>query len=104
MTDTWSPVGPFWNQLNDGNWHRMTIAFQSPSGVATRDGYVRIWIDGTKMTDIEQATVGVTPPGGSKPWVSQADVDAMPSFRLGHFECWPDACQRRRCELDPVGR
>ena len=70
IKDTWSPVGPFWNQLNDGNWHRMTIAFWSPSGVATRDGYVRVWVDGTKVEDMEQATVGVTPPGGWKPWVA----------------------------------
>ena len=72
------PFGPYFDSLlNDGLWHRMTCAYKSHSAVGTKDGLARMWLDGTKLVDVEQATVGVTPPGGVKEWCSQADVDAM---------------------------
>ena len=97
------PVGPYFDQVNDGHWHRLTIGWWSPTGAATRDGYVRAWLDGTKIIDLEQATVGVTPPGGTKPWCIQGEVDAIASFQARGISRLADACQRRRCELDPVG-
>jgi hypothetical protein len=84
------PVGPHWNQVNDGNWHRITIAWLSPSGAATRDGYLRGWIDGIKMIDVSQSAIGVTPSGGTKAWCTQSEVDAMASFQTGHFQAWPE--------------
>ena len=75
------PIGPYFDQVNDGHWHRLTIGWWSPTGAATRDGYVRAWLDGTKIIDLEQATVGVTPPGGTKPWCIQGEVDMIASFQ-----------------------
>jgi hypothetical protein len=36
-----------------------------------------MWIDGTKVIDVSAATIGVTPPGGEKPWCLADDVDAL---------------------------
>lgn len=83
------PVSSYFDQTLDSQWHRLTIAWQSPTGVATRDGYARVWLDGTKIIDLSQSTVGVTPSGGTKAWCIQGEVDAMPSFKMDHFLCWP---------------
>lgn len=71
------PLGPFFHQLADGQWHRFTHAFRSHTSSTARDGFSKMWIDGTLIIDIEQATVGVTPPGGTSPWCSQLDVDHL---------------------------
>ena len=36
-----------------------------------------MWIDGVKIIDISMAAVGVTPPGGHKPWSELDDLDAL---------------------------
>ena len=91
------PVGPYANpDVNDGQWHRMTQLFKpnssttyqhvggtSPAneiynGTSSRDGRIAMWVDGHKVMDVSQATVGVTPPGGTNPWCYQSDVDWIP--------------------------
>jgi hypothetical protein len=90
------PTGPWWDQLNDGQWHRATqlvvlntsstyshtggtsSASETYSGTSSRDGRVALWIDGTKVVDYSQATVGITPPGGTGVWCRQGDVDMIP--------------------------
>ncbi len=42
-----------------------------------------------RSSTCEQATVGVTPPGGTKPWCIQGEVDMIASFQVGSFEGWP---------------
>jgi hypothetical protein len=84
------PVGPHWNQVNNGAWHRITISWLSPTGAATRDGYLRGWVDGSQIIDVEQAKVGVTPTGGSRAWCTQKEVDALASFQTGHIQAWPE--------------
>lgn len=84
------PVGPYFNQVNDGNWHRLTIAWLSPSGAATRDGYTKAWLDGVKIIDCSAASVGVKPVGGTKVWCTAAQLDALPSFQVGSFQAWPE--------------
>lgn len=69
------PVGPYPIDVWDGQWHRITHAYHPHTSSANKDGYVRMWVDGTKIIDVSQATVGVTPPGGQWAWSSQEDVD-----------------------------
>jgi hypothetical protein len=94
---TAQPVGPYANpDINDGQWHRITHLFKpnssttyqhvggtSPAneiytGTSSRDGRIAMWVDGVKVMDVSQATVGVTPPGGTNPWCYQSDVDWIP--------------------------
>lgn len=37
-----------------------------------------MWVDGTKIIDVCQTNVGVTPSGGGKPWCTQDTVDQIP--------------------------
>jgi hypothetical protein len=71
------PVGPFLEDVNDNLWHRFIYQYRCNSGVGARDGVARAWIDGTKIIDISNATIGVTPPGGGKVWCNADDVDAF---------------------------
>ena len=90
------PVGPYltWTRagqpaaLNDGAWHRFTVYYKSTSSAGAHDGVVRVWIDGVKIIDIEQSTVGVTPPGGDRVWCTQAGVDAITTDKI-HLFGWP---------------
>ena len=103
------PIGPYWNNINDGvSWVRVTLLFKpntsstyshvsgDPSsndvytGTSSRDGRVAMWINGIKIMDYSQATVGVTPPGGANPWCYQSDVDMIPAgVKADHFQ-FPD--------------
>ncbi len=71
------PVGPWWTDVNNGQWHRWTVYWLGPTGNGTRDGILRVWLDGIKIIDLEQAMVGVTPAGGIKQWCLQNEVDVM---------------------------
>ena len=95
---TQQPIGPYWNDINDDQWHRITHlclpnssttyrhASGDPSakdvytGTSSRDGRIAMWIDGQKILDYAQATVGLTPPGGTGPWCYQSDVDFIPAY------------------------
>jgi len=79
------PVGPYWKNVNDGNWHKFTILLRKNTtdnypGQGSRDGVVRVWVDGTKVVDLSAAAAGVTPPGGTKVWCTLAEVDQILSF------------------------
>jgi hypothetical protein len=83
------PVGPYWNNLNDNQWHRATYLYQ-PKSAAGTDGIARMWVDGTKIVDVSAAAVGITPPGGTKPWCtasepSQLDWAAIGEIHLGEY-------------------
>ena len=71
------PVGPYFDQVTDAQWHRYTYAYRVNSAPGRRDGFARMWVDGVKMIDISAATIDVTPPGGTKPWCLAEDVDAL---------------------------
>ncbi len=101
---TQQPVGPFWDQINDGQWHRATFLYRTNTsstyhyvsgttsatevytGSSSRDGRVAYWLDGQKIVDFSQATVGVTPPGGLNPWAYQGDVDAIPTLKVQYLK------------------
>ncbi|MFH1188717.1 MAG: PGF-pre-PGF domain-containing protein [bacterium] len=46
-------------------------------GTSSRDGRLAVWVDGKKIMDFSQDTVGVTPPGGANVWALQADIDSI---------------------------
>jgi hypothetical protein len=54
-----------------------------------------MWVDGVKIIDISAATIGVTPPGGSKPWCLADDVDAL-AVNDGIHELWWGSTQTLR--------
>jgi len=51
----YQPVGPYWNQLNNNEWHRATYLLQPASAPGAADGIARMWVDGTKIVDISAA-------------------------------------------------
>jgi hypothetical protein len=71
------PVGPYFTNIDDGQWHRFTFQYRPNTSAGSRDGFARMWVDGTKVIDISAATIGVTPPGGNKVWCNADDVDAL---------------------------
>ncbi len=71
------PIGPYPGQVFDGQWHRFTYEYRPNTSAGSRDGISRMWVDGTKIIDISLSAVGVTPPGGYKPWCGYDDLDAL---------------------------
>jgi hypothetical protein len=71
----YQPVGPYWNQLNDNQWHRATYLYQPASSDGSSDGIARMWIDGTKIVDVSAAGVGV--------WCTFAEVQKLDSAHEG---------------------
>lgn len=83
------PLGPYFQNLADSQWHRYTHAIRPHTSAAVRDGFAKMWIDGVLVIDVEQAAVGVIPAGGLSAWCSQIDVnnlsiaDGVSFFRWG---------------------
>lgn len=71
------PIGPYIQNVADNQWHRFTYEYRSNSRAGARDGVARMWVDGIKIIDVSQSAVGATPPGGTKPWCNQDDVDKL---------------------------
>lgn len=101
---TTQPLCPCWANINDGQWHRVTLLFKANTsssyrnvsgitsatetytGTSSRDGRAAMWIDGKKIMDYSQATVGVTPAGGTGVWATQGDVDMLPVVTVHHLQ------------------
>jgi len=79
----YQPVGPYWNQLNNNQWHRATYLLQPASSPGATDGVARMWVDGAKIVDISAAAAGVTPPGGTKVWCTMAEVAQLDTYQTG---------------------
>jgi hypothetical protein len=71
------PLGPYWQDMFDSGWHHVTIAYKPHASSGNKNGLAQMWMDGVKVIDVRQATVGVTPTGGTKPWCAQGQVDNM---------------------------
>lgn len=71
------PIGPYFQDVADGQWHRFTHAVKSHASASQKDGFAKMWVDGVLVIDIEQATVGVVPAGGKSAWCAQADVNGL---------------------------
>jgi hypothetical protein len=76
-------VGPYWNQVNNNQWHRVTYVYQPASAPGATDGVARMWIDGTKIVDVSAAAAGITPPGGTKVWCTLAEVATLDVAQIG---------------------
>ena len=79
----YQPVGPYWNQVNNNQWHRVTYLYQPASSGGATDGIARMWIDGTKIVDVSAAAAGLTPPGGTKVWCTLAEVAQLDTYQTG---------------------
>jgi len=79
----YQPVGPYWNQLNNNQWHRVTYLYQPASSAGATDGVARMWVDGTKIVDVSAAAAGVTPSGGTKVWCTMAEVAQLDTYQTG---------------------
>ena len=79
----YQPVGPYWNQLNNNQWHRVTYLYQPASSAGATDGVARMWVDGTKIVDVSAAAAGITPPGGTKVWCTMAEVAQLDTYQTG---------------------
>lgn len=71
------PVAPWPTDVFDGNVHNFAYAYQPNSAPGARDGFQRMWVDGTKVLDVSAATIGVTPSGGAKVWCTVNNVDRL---------------------------
>lgn len=71
------PVAPWPSDVFDGNVHDFAYAYQPNTAPGARDGFQRMWVDGTKVLDRSAATIDVTPSGGAKVWCTGAEVDAL---------------------------
>lgn len=79
--------GPYWDDVNDGGWHRFKYLLKANStwafpSASSRDGRYAMWIDGEKIIDISQATVGAT----EGPRCNQSDVDRIPNHRIAFLK------------------
>ena len=79
----YQPVGPYWNQVNNNQWHRVTYLYQPAASAGATDGIARMWIDGTKIVDVSAAAAGITPPGGTKVWCTLAEVAQLDTYQTG---------------------
>lgn len=83
--------GPYWDhtpaghpaQVNDGNWHRWTVAYRPNTTYAypsasSRDAVLRAWVDGIEIIDVSAAGVAAG-------HCTTADLDKIPAFQLDHF-------------------
>jgi hypothetical protein len=77
------PLGPFFKDFANSQWHRWTILYKPNTAQGSRDGVARLWIDGTLVIRIEKSACGVTPPGGWKPWCDVTELDALYSGAYG---------------------
>ena len=77
------PVGPFFKNFADAQWHRWTILYKPNSGQGSRDGMARLWIDGTLAIRIDKAACGAKPTGGWKQWCDSSELDALYSGNYG---------------------
>src|SRR2546426_9030890 len=86
----YQPVGPYFNQLNNSQWHRATYLYKASSAPGAGDGVLRMWVDGIKIVDLAAAAVGVTPPGGVKPWAVPSELGQLPPYRVDQVNLGED--------------
>jgi hypothetical protein len=83
LCDGVEPGRPTVGDVADGQWHRFTYLTKPNTSQGSRDGMAVMWVDGTKIIDIEESTVGVVAGDPSNPrisgavWAHQDDVDAL---------------------------
>ena len=72
------PVGPYPLTVFNGQWHKFSYSWRANTSVGSRDGFARMWVDGTKIVDVSAtAAAEPVPPGGTHVWCTLADVDNL---------------------------
>jgi trimeric autotransporter adhesin len=79
------PIGPYPDDVFDGQWHRYTYQYRPNTAAGSRDGVARMWLDGAKVIDISAAACGTTPAGGYKTWCGVDDVDALNTVGVAYL-------------------
>jgi hypothetical protein len=79
------PIGPYPDDVFDGQWHRYTYQYRPNTTAGSRDGVARMWLDGVKVIDISAAACGITPAGGYKTWCEADDIDALNTVGVGYL-------------------
>src|SRR5258706_3143563 len=79
------PVGPYWNQLNDAQWHRATYLVKPSVVRGDLVGIARMWIDGQKIVDVSASSIGIIPSGGTKVWCTDAEVRSLDTAQIGRL-------------------
>jgi hypothetical protein len=79
------PIGPYPDDVFDGQWHRYTYQYRPNTAAGSRDGVARMWVDGVKVIDVSLAAASIVPPGGYKPWCSVDDIDALNTSGVGYL-------------------
>jgi hypothetical protein len=71
------PVGPFIGDLINQGWVTYTLDYKQHTSTTVLDGWVTVWLNGTKVIDVRQTNINVTPPGGERIWCSANDVNLI---------------------------
>lgn len=84
MYENQQPISPRFDEIATpgSDWFRVTYAYRPHSGDGSaKDGFARMWVNGTLIVDVSQGAVDVFPPSsfGGKPWCKQSDVDTLRS-------------------------
>lgn len=79
------PVGPYWNQLNDAQWHRVTYLVKPSAVRGDLTGIARMWVDGQKIVDVSVSAINLIPPGGTKVWCTDAEVRSLDTAPIGRL-------------------
>jgi uncharacterized protein YjdB len=82
------PLGPYPDDVFNGQWHRFTYQYRPNSVAGSRDGIARMWVDGIKVIDISASACGTTPPAGYKTWCDVADIDALDTHGIAGYLEW----------------
>jgi len=68
------PVGPYLRDKINKGWVECVHAYRPHTAQGSRDGFNQMYFGGSKIIDVSAPMVGVTPPGGTKPWCTEADL------------------------------
>jgi uncharacterized protein YjdB len=79
------PIGPYPDDVFDGQWHRYTYQYRPNTSAGSRDGVARMWVDGVKVIDVSLAACGTQPAGGYKTWCEVDDVDALNTVGVAYL-------------------
>jgi trimeric autotransporter adhesin len=82
------PIGPYPDDVFNGQWHRFTYQYRPNTTAGSRDGVARMWLDGIKVVDVSAAACGTTPPGGYKTWCGTDDIDALNTAGIIGYLQW----------------
>ena len=80
------PVGPYFDDVADGQWRRYTYEYRPNSSVGARDGSARMWINGVKIgTSVRGTPFGPVTRTIVDAYAAHVDCDFVGQY-LAHLE------------------